>query len=137
MLPDTDIIEIDEDEEELKEDYLINFETGRVEGRTSSQLDIIKQYIYKALNTERYNFFIYSEDYGLELIDLYGEPLGYVYPELKRRIIDALSQHEDILEITDFIFKKDMKKVINVTFTIITAYGDITMQQEFKGVSNV
>ena len=40
--------------------------------------------VFNILNTERYQYIIYSWNYGIELIDLYGQPVSYVIPELKK-----------------------------------------------------
>ena len=49
-------------------------------------LDAMKQTIYMILNTERYQYIIYSWNYGIELIDLFGEPITYVCPELEEEL---------------------------------------------------
>ena len=48
------------------------------------KLEAMKQVIYKILMTERYKYFIYSWNYGIELTDLFGdellELLGLLFP---------------------------------------------------------
>ena len=39
------------------------------------KLDAMKQVIYKILNTERYRYYIYSWNYGIELEELFGKPV--------------------------------------------------------------
>lgn len=46
------------------------------------ELDAIAQACYKILNTERYQYVIYSWNYGIELQDLFGKPIPYVYLSL-------------------------------------------------------
>ena len=53
-------------------------------------IEAVKQAVYKILNTERYTYPIYSWNYGIELVDLFGQPIPWVYPELERRITEAL-----------------------------------------------
>ena len=55
--------------------------TKRIQG-TVDDLDAVIQTIYKILNTERYEYEIYSWDFGIELVDLYGKDITYVVPEL-------------------------------------------------------
>ena len=48
------------------------------------KLVAVKQAVYKIIMTERYQYIMYSWNYGVELLDLFGEPVTYVCPELKR-----------------------------------------------------
>jgi phage baseplate assembly protein W len=54
--------------------------------------DAVKQAIYLILQTERYEYIIYSWNYGVELRDLIGKPLYWCVPEVKRCITEALLQ---------------------------------------------
>ena len=76
-------------------------EPTRFNGKTD-ELDAVQQAVYKILNTERYNYPIYSWDYGIELRDLFGQPIPWVYPELERRITEALTWDDRINSVTDF-----------------------------------
>ena len=94
--------------------------------------EAVRQAVYCILNTERYEYLIYPWEYGVELESLFGEPLSYVLPELKRRIEDALTQDDRIVGVGDFVFDTSQKGAVNAIFTIETIYGE--MQAE-KGVS--
>ena len=61
--------------------YKMNLESNLIRGYTDGQ-EAMKQAIYKILNTERYQYVMYSWNYGIELLDLYGEPVSYVCPVL-------------------------------------------------------
>ena len=87
------------------------------------ELEAMKQVIYKILNTERYQYIIYSWNYGVELLDLYGEPITYVCPELERRIKEALVQDDRIDNVDNFKFELMENRTIKVTFTVHTIYG--------------
>lgn len=93
------------------------------------ELEAMVQVIYKILNTERYQNIIYPMDYGIELIDLYGEPVTYVCPELQRRIKEALVQDDRILSVDGFEFDVSMKKTVKATFTVHTIYGDVESEK--------
>jgi hypothetical protein len=86
-------------------------------------LEAVRQAVYLALNTERYQYPIYSWDYGAELADLFGQPASFVRPELERRIRDALSQDERITGIGGFAFET-RGKTLCCSFTVNTIYGD-------------
>lgn len=98
---------------------------GTVEG-----LEAVKQMIYKVLNTERYQYLIYSWDYGIELMDLYGEPVSYVVPELKRRITEALLQDDRIENVSNFNYDLSHKGKVRATFTVSTKFGNMDAEKE-------
>lgn len=95
------------------------------------ELDAIAQACYKILNTERYQYVIYSWNYGIELQDLFGKPIPYVYSELPRRIKEALTQDDRINSVEDFELSYDKGNVL-VKFTVKTNLGNIEME---KGVN--
>ena len=89
------------------------------------KLQAMHQVIYKILNTERYQYIIYSWNYGIETLDLYGEPVSYVCPEIERRIIEALTQDDRIESVDNFEFDYSEKGKLHVTFRVHTIYGDL------------
>lgn len=93
-------------------------------------LDAMKQAVFRILNTERYQYIIYSWNYGIETLDLYGQPVTYVCPELERRIEEALLVDSRITSVTDFEHDVSVKKVVHTTFTVHTIYGDIAAEKE-------
>ena len=102
----------------------------RINGYTDDA-DAIKQAIYLILSTERYKHIIYSWDYGVELLDLYGKPMPYVMAELPRRITEALTQDNRIKDCKDFEFTKNGKQLLT-TFTVVTNAGDIPTELEVE-----
>ncbi len=107
--------------------YKIDFENGVVTGYID-ELEAIKQAIFKILNTERYEYPIYTWNYGIELKDLFGQPIPYVLPELKRRITEALLQDDRIESVDNFTFETNKNKVY-VTFTVHTIFGDVEAEK--------
>lgn len=106
--------------------YYMQLETMKVEGLTDGQA-AMKQAIFKILQTERYQYPVYSDNYGVELRELIGQPIPYVLPEIDRRITEALTWDERITNVTDFDF--DVKKSkVHVTFTAHTIYGDLNIE---------
>ena len=106
-------------------------ETSDEELRTLFCKDTFKE-DYKILNTEKYQYLIYSFDYGIELIDLYGEPVSYVCSELKRRITEALIQDDRIESVDNFTFELNEPRTIYAKFLVHTIFGNI---EEEKVVS--
>lgn len=104
--------------------HRMNVDRNRILG-TCDTLEAVKQSIFKILNTERYDYLIYSWNYGIELKDLYGQSPMYVCPEIERRVKEALFQDDRITGITDFEFNTSKNGVVSVTFTVHTIFGDL------------
>lgn len=96
-------------------------ETTKFQGKTD-EIEAVKQAVYKILNTERYAYLIYSWNYGIELMDLFGQPIPWVYPELERRITEALIWDDRIDSVTDFEFE-NVRNDVHASFTVNTIYG--------------
>ena len=86
--------------------------------------EAVRQAILKILNTERYEYEIYSWDYGIELSDLFGQSMPYVMSEVKQRITDALTADDRIESVDGFEVKKTGKKSLHCTFTVHTVQND-------------
>lgn len=108
--------------------YKMNLESNLIRGYTDGQ-EAMKQAIYKILNTERYQYVMHSWNYGIELLDLYGEPVSYVCPELERRIREALTWDDRIQTVDNFEFNISKKGEILVTFTAHTVFGDVVAEK--------
>lgn len=121
----------------LEQDFVIEEQPSRtykmylnetiIIGHTEQQ-DAMVQVVFNILNTERYQYIIYSWNYGIELIDLYGQPVSYVIPELKRRITEALTWDERIISVDNFSFDTNKGK-ITCNFTVHTIFGDIETEK--------
>lgn len=110
--------------------YKMHIQDEVVNG-TCNELNAMEQVIYKILNTERYIYPIYSWNYGVELRDLFGEPVSYVCAEVERRITEALTQDDRINAVSDFEFNTDKKHEVVCTFVVHTIFGDLNSE---KGV---
>ncbi len=111
--------------------YRMDLEGGSVRGHVDGR-EAVKQAIFRILQTERYQYLIYPWWYGIETIDLYGEPVGWVCAELERRISEALLMDDRITEVTDFSHDTSVKGVVHTTFTTHTIYGDIPAEKEVE-----
>ncbi|MCK5130152.1 MAG: DUF2634 domain-containing protein [Clostridiales bacterium] len=87
-----------------------------------SNLDAVKQTVFIILSTKRYEHAIFSWNYGCELDDLTGKPNSFLYPELERRITEALTQDDRINDINNFVFES-VGSETKVRFTVRTIYG--------------
>ena len=141
MIPGTEIFEEDF-EEDLDSDvefdfeqepsltYAMNADKGIFVGKVDG-IEAIKQSVLKTINTERYEFEIYSWNYGIELQDLYGKDLPYVMSEVKQRIIDALLVDDRIESVGSFEVEQIKQGKLHIQFTVTTAQqDDFTVESE-------
>lgn len=106
--------------------------TNKLINGSCDGIEAVKQAIFKILNTERYQYIMYSWNYGIETLDLYGQPITYVCPELERRISEALSIDTRVKNVTDFEHDASIKGVVYTKFIVHTIFGDIISE---KGVN--
>lgn len=104
--------------------YKMDLERNKILGYCDD-LEAVKQAIYKIIYTERYDYVIYSWDYGIELKELFGEPVSYVIPELQIRITEALMADDRIQNVYNFEFNTVKKSTVFVTFSVDTTIGTI------------
>ena len=87
--------------------------------------EAIKVWVYKALLVPRYNYSIYSWNYGSELMDLIGKAYTpqLTKSEAKRYIEEALKINPYILEVN--VIDTDFKdSVLSANVKITTIYGE-------------
>ena len=93
---------------------------GMVDG-----VEALRQALVFRLNTERGMYPIYSETYGIDLQPLVGAPLGYVIPELERRIKETLQRDERVTEVIRIEVQKLAWGVVVAHYAVRSVYGDI------------
>ena len=87
--------------------------------------EAIKVWVYKALLVPRYNYSIYSWNYGSELMDLIGKAYTpqLTKSEAKRYIEEALKINPYILDVN--VIDTDFKdSVLSANVKIVTIYGE-------------
>lgn len=108
--------------------YFMDLNKVRVSNYTDN-LPAMKQAIYKVLQTERYQYSkIYSDNYGVEFIDLYGMPISYCIIEIQRRITEAVTWDERVEKVDNFTFDTSKKGVVFVGFTAHTIFGSVNIE---------
>ena len=105
-------------------------ESDRISGYIE-EIEAVKQAVYLILSTERYKHIIYSWDYGVELVDLFGKPIPYVMAELPRRIKEALIQDNRIEDVVDFTFDKK-GRTLTTHFTVVSTAGNLNTELEVE-----
>lgn len=131
MIPSTTgFLDQDFEIEELpSKNYKMDLNGNSVRGFCDS-LEAMKQTVFRILSTERYQYIIYSWNYGIETLDLYGQPVTYVCPELERRIEEALLVDSRIVRVADFEHDTSVKGVVHTTFKVYTTFGDFAAEKE-------
>lgn len=127
-------------EDDIRQDFTIetlpsktfkmNTDTLTISG-TIDELEAVKQAVYLILNVERYQWLIYSWNYGVELHGLIGKPVDFCLPEIERRIKEALLQDDRITAVQNFEFTVNKKQVLT-TFEVVTIYGEINAEKEVE-----
>ncbi len=128
MIPESELtsdLELEEESEVTKTYKLLPDKTqGYV-----NDIEALQQAIYKVLNTERYEYPIYSFNYGIELENLIGKDTIYVKIEMKRRIQECLLQDERINSVDNFQFNITDDEIL-CTFDVNSIYGGLTITKE-------
>lgn len=110
--------------------YKIDFDTGRVGGFVE-ETEAMKQAIYKILQTERFEFLVYSWNYGIELNAIIGKSYQVFECEVKRVICEALLADSRITDVTGFEVAQIDKRSASVKFVAETIFGEIPIQRNF------
>lgn len=98
-------------------------------GKYIDGIEALRQHINKILSTEKYQYPIYSFNYGIELESLIGKDLEYIQIELKRRIEECLSDDSRIQSIENFVFESEAD-TLYCSFNVVSIYGDVTINKE-------
>lgn len=107
----------------------MNMEQKTVTGRTD-RLKAMEQAVYLILSIERYDYLIHSWNFGVELRELFGLPVAYCLPEIKRRITEALLQDGRITAVDNFEFNLPKRGVVHTAFTVTTIFGTLEAEKE-------
>lgn len=127
-LEDEEIDAEEIEEEPEKQDYEVDFETGKLTGRMISGAEAVKQWLRIALAIDRYRFTQYSWENGAELSSLIGKGYDkdYIDSEAERMIREVASLNEDITNVTDFNIDFTGDK-LTIAFKVETIYGEEEM----------
>lgn len=103
-------------------------EEEQVAGMNDS-IEAMRQAVEIILTTERYDYQIYTENFGVELEDLVGKDPDYIEAVFPGLIRDAFSVDERILreENYKFNFTGD---TMTISFDVVTVFGTFTQGVE-------
>ena len=126
------VVEVQTAEKWPSKTYVMHIDGERITGTMTDDIEAVNQAIYKILNTERYQYPIYSWNYGDELADLFGKPIAYVLPEIPRRIKEALVADDRIIDATAFELSHDKRGNVLAKFKVITIFGNFDAGKEVR-----
>lgn len=127
-LEDEEIDAEEIEEEPEKQDYEVDFETGKLTGRMISGIEAVKQWLTIAFAIDRYKYTQYSWENGAELSSLIGQGYDkdYVDSEAERMVREVASLNEDITNVTNFRIDFTGDR-LTITFRVETIYGEEEM----------
>lgn len=108
--------------------FQLDTEHKRIIGMVDG-LEAVRQAVYCILNTERFEWLIYSWNYGAELQGLFGKPMNLAKAKIKKRIREALLQDDRIESVDSFVLTSQGRK-LSVTFMVHTASGEFKAEKE-------
>lgn len=110
--------------------YFLDMEKKVIRGFVKDDIEAVKQAVYLILRVERYDYIIFSRNYGIELKELFGREKNYVLPMLVKNITEALLADNRISDVKDFSFQIKKGGVYSVKFTVVSKYGEFEGEQE-------
>ena len=127
-LEDDEIDAEEIEEEPEKQEYEVDFETGKLTGKMISGIEAVKQWLTIALAIDRYKYTQYSWENGAELSSLIGQGYDrdYVDSEAERMTREVASLNEDITNVTNFNIDFTGDR-LTIAFTVETIYGEEEM----------
>lgn len=109
--------------------WAIDFENGTIGGFIDED-EALRQFVRKAILTERSKYVIYSDDYGNELHSLIGQDVtpALLDSEIPRMVYEALA-YDDRIEDVQTEYTRDGDQLF-ITVTVIPANRDVVITEE-------
>ncbi len=107
--------------------FIIDWSARQISGMDSG-LVAMRQAVEIILQNERFQWQIYSSNFGSELEDLIGEEYDYIVSELPRRIEEALSVDKRILSVENFVFSEPERENMSCQFEVVTVFGTLNKE---------
>lgn len=101
----------------------------RLHGFITAQKEAIAQMIYKYVNTEKGDYYIYPT-FGLKKKDVFYKPKTFAYHKLCGRIKEDLEWDDRIKSVDGFVYDKEnsKKRDLAMHFSVHSIYGDLTYE---------
>lgn len=135
MDEDENVDLVSNEEDDLEESiiyrtYRMDFQNKRIIGMIDG-LEAAGQGMFKALQTRRYAYEIYDDQYGSDIMNKLGNidlSPDYLEADMPVMISDAFLNMEEILEIDDLQFEILDVDSIYVSFAASTIFGDTIIE---------
>ena len=103
--------------------WLIDYENNCIKG-LGGGLEAFKQYVYLAMQTERYKFPIFSNNYGFQSEDMISKDTYYIEALFQKRAKECLTDNR-VIRLKEFKFdnSENSEKTMSVDFKIDNVYG--------------
>lgn len=109
-----------------RKDFRINIQTKYLDGYVD-EIGALLQSLYLMLQIPRYRHEIFNRDIGNEIFTLIGEPLTIIERDLPYMLTQCVMQDERVEGIKDIQILSYDRESVDVTFTITTIFGTITI----------
>lgn len=106
--------------------YAMDSETKRIQGKIDG-LAAVMQSVRKTLETERFAYVIYDDQYGVEMESLYNKSEDFVQSVLESRLQDAFLNDSRILGFDNFSINAINKDKITFNVNVNTTHGTFTI----------
>ena len=121
--------ELEDEEDAPSPTYTFKVANGRIQSMTD-ELDAMKQAVDKILQTERFVYQIYDEQYGNDLPELIGESIDYALSEAERMTVEALEADDRITSVEITKCEQSGSDAIIVEGFANTVYGRVGFESE-------
>jgi Protein of unknown function (DUF2634) len=111
--------------------YVLNTKTKRIYSHIDG-LEADAQFVLKTLNTERFAYAIYNDQYGVELETLLGQSPDYVKSVLEHRVRDALMADDRFLDIAKFEILEMKDDYISFSVSVLCTHGTVSVESEVR-----
>lgn len=125
-LPEDVDLEALDFEEDSTNTFIANTEAGQIAGEDGG-LEAMRQAVEIILTTKRYDYQIYTDNFGVEFDDLVGAEPDYIRATFPTRVRDAFSVDNRILSARNLVYSFSGDKA-TITFDVITVYGTVNTE---------
>ena len=116
--------------EQPNKTYKLDFNKNRITEKIDN-IEALKQAIFCILNTTRYEFTIYSHNFGTELENAIGLDYELAKSEIQRYIEEAILADDRFVNVSNFKFQRMGLNSLLVTCDVDTVYGlTLNVEQE-------
>lgn len=102
--------------------YYIDSKTGHLSSMIDNKESVI-QAVFKALDTQKFEYQIYSWFYGLDMEPFIGQDIEYIRVNIRRYLEDCLLQDDRIFSIQNIIVQQSDIDSCSIIFDIQTSEG--------------